>query len=59
VTAFMCAPAIVAASFGPFWRIRDVSIEGAHHVAVDSVVSAAELVGAQAFTASAAQGTLM
>jgi cell division septal protein FtsQ len=51
----MCAAAIVAASIGPFWRIRDVAIEGAHHVAVDSVVAATELVGAQAFTASAAR----
>jgi cell division septal protein FtsQ len=49
----MCAAAIVAASIGPFWRIRDVAIEGAHHVAVDSVVAATGLVGAQAFTASA------
>jgi hypothetical protein len=53
VTAFMCAAAIVAASIGPFWRIRDVAIEGAHHVAVDAVVSASALVGAQSFTASA------
>jgi hypothetical protein len=51
----MCAAAIVAASIGPFWRIRDVAIEGAHHVAVDSVVAATGLVGAQAFTASAAR----
>ena len=51
----MCAAAIVAASIGPFWRIRDVSIEGAHHVAIDSVVAATGLVGAQAFTASAAR----
>lgn len=49
----MCAAAIVAASIGPFWRIRDVAIEGAHHVAVDTVVAASELLGAQAFTASA------
>ena len=55
VTAFMCAAAIVAASIGPFWRIRDVAIEGAHHVAVDSVVAASALVGAQSFTASAAR----
>jgi len=53
VTAFMCAAAIVAASIGPFWRIRDVSIEGAHHVTVDAVVAASGLLGAQAFTASA------
>jgi hypothetical protein len=51
----MCAAAIVAASFGPFWRIRDVAIEGAHHVAVDEVIAATALVGAQAFTASAAR----
>ena len=51
----MCAAAIVAASIGPFWRIRDVTIEGAHHVPVDAVVSASELVEAQAFTASAAR----
>ena len=51
----MCAAAIVAASFGPFWRIRDVAIEGAHHVQIDSVVAASGLVGAQAFTASAAR----
>ncbi len=49
----MCAAAIVAASIGPFWRIRDVSIEGAHHVTVDAVVAASGLLGAQAFTASA------
>ncbi len=55
VTAFMCAAAIVAASIGPFWRIRDVAIEGAHHVTVDTVVAASELLGAQAFTASAAR----
>ena len=55
VTAFMCAAAIVAASIGPFWRIRDVAIEGAHHVTVDSVVAASELLGAQSFTASAAR----
>ena len=48
----MCAAAIVAASIGPFWRIRDVSIEGAHHVAVDAVVAASGLLDAQAFTAS-------
>ncbi len=51
----MCAAAIVAASIGPFWRIRDVAIEGAHHVAVDTVVAASALLGAQAFTASAAR----
>jgi cell division protein FtsQ len=48
----MCAAAIVAASIGPFWRIRDVSIEGTHHVAVDAVVAASRLLDAQAFTAS-------
>jgi len=48
----MCAAAIVAASIGPFWRIRDVSIEGAHHVSVDAVVAASGLLDAQAFTAS-------
>jgi cell division septal protein FtsQ len=51
----MCAAAIVAASIGPFWRIRDVAIEGAHHVTVDSVVTASGLLGSQAFTASAAR----
>jgi len=55
VTAFMCAAAIVAASIGPFWRIRDVAIEGAHHVAVDSVVATSGLLEAQSFTASAAR----
>ena len=49
----MCAAAIVAASIGPFWRIRDVSIEGSHHVTVDAVVTASGLLEAQAFTASA------
>jgi cell division septal protein FtsQ len=48
-----CAAAIVAAGIGPFWRIRDVSIEGTHHVAVDTVVAASELLDAQTFTASA------
>jgi cell division septal protein FtsQ len=51
----MCAAAIVAVAIGPFWRIRDVSIEGTHHVAVDTVVATTGLVGAQAFTASAAR----
>jgi cell division septal protein FtsQ len=51
----MCAAAIVATSIGPFWRIRDVAIEGAHHVPVDAVVAASELVEAQAFTASASR----
>jgi len=51
----MCAAAIVAASFGPFWRIRDVAIEGAHHVAVDTVVTTTGLLEAQSFTASAAR----
>jgi len=55
VTAFMCAAAILAASIGPFWRIRDVAIEGAHHVPVDAVVAASELLGAESFTASAAR----
>ena len=50
-----CAAAIVAASIGPFWRIRDVSIEGAHHVTVDAVVAASGLLNAQAFTASASR----
>ena len=50
-----CAAAIVAAAIGPFWRIRDVSIEGTHHVAVDAVVTASGLLGAQAFVASAAR----
>ena len=51
----MCAAAIVAASNGPFWRIQDVAIQGAHHVAVDAVVNASGLLGAQSFTASAAR----
>ena len=51
----MCGAAIVAAAIGPFWQIREVSIEGTHHVAVDTVVTATGLVGAQAFTASAAR----
>ena len=55
LTAVMCAAAIVAASIGPFWRIREVAIEGARQVPVDAVVSASELVEAQSFTASAAR----
>lgn len=55
LTAVMCAAAIVATSIGPFWRIRDVAIEGAHHVPVDAVVAASQLVEAQSFTASAAR----
>jgi cell division septal protein FtsQ len=51
----MCGAAIVAASIGPFWRIRDVAIEGAHHVAIDAVVAASGLLEAQTFTASAAR----
>ncbi|HYV21745.1 MAG TPA: FtsQ-type POTRA domain-containing protein [Candidatus Bathyarchaeia archaeon] len=51
----MCAAAILATSIGPFWRIRDVSIEGAHHVTVDAVVAASGLLGAQAFTVSASR----
>jgi cell division septal protein FtsQ len=51
----MCAAAIVAAALSPVWRIRDVVIEGAHHVAVDAVVAASGLLEAQAFTASAAR----
>ena len=51
----MCAAAIAAASIGPFWRIRDVAIEGAHHVAVDTVVASSGLLEAQSFTASAAR----
>jgi POTRA domain-containing FtsQ-type protein len=51
----MCAAAILAASIGPFWRVRDVAIEGAHHVAVDTVVAASGLLDAQSFTASAAR----
>ncbi|MDQ2915049.1 MAG: FtsQ-type POTRA domain-containing protein [Chloroflexota bacterium] len=51
----MCAAAIVAAAMGPYWRIRDVAIEGAHHVAVDAVVAASALLEAQAFTSSAAR----
>src|SRR5207244_2522398 len=53
LTAVLCAAAIVAATVGPFWRIREVSVEGAHHVTVDTVVSASALDGAQTFTASA------
>jgi len=51
----MCAAAILAVSIGPFWRIRDVAIEGAHHVAVDAVVAASGLLEVQSFTASAAR----
>jgi cell division septal protein FtsQ len=51
----MCAAAILAVSIGPFWRIRDVAIEGAHHVAVDAVVAASGLLAVQSFTASAAR----
>jgi cell division septal protein FtsQ len=54
----MCAAAIVAASIGPFWRVRDIAIDGAHHVAVDSVVATSGLLGAQSFTASAARARL-
>src|SRR5439155_608799 len=46
---------IVAATIGPFWRIREVSVEGTHHVSVDTVVSASALDGAQTFMASAAR----
>jgi len=55
VTAVLCAAAIVAATIGPFWRIREVSVEGTHHVSVDTVVSASALDGAQTFMASAAR----
>ena len=55
MTAVLCAAAIVAATVGPFWRIREVSVEGTHHVAVDTVVNASALDGAQTFTASAAR----
>jgi hypothetical protein len=55
LTAVMCAAAIVAASIGPFWRIREVAIEGARQVPVDAVVTASQLVEAQSFTASAAR----
>jgi cell division septal protein FtsQ len=55
LTAIACAGAIVAAAIGPFWRIRDVAIEGTHHVAVDSVVAASGLLDVQAFTASSAR----
>ncbi len=55
LTAVMCGAAIVAASIGPFWRIREVAIEGARQVPVDAVVTASELVEAQSFTASAAR----
>lgn len=55
LTAVACAAAIVAVAIGPFWRIRDVAIEGAHHVAVDTVVAASGLFEAQAFVASAAR----
>jgi len=51
----MCAAAIIATSIGPFWRIREVSIEGAHQVSVDAVVTASGLLEAQAFTASASR----
>jgi cell division protein FtsQ len=51
----MCAVAIVAVSIGPFWRIRDVAIEGAHQVTVEAVVAASGLLEAQAFTASASR----
>jgi cell division protein FtsQ len=55
LVAVACAAAIVAVATGPFWRIRDIDIAGTHHVSVDSVVAASDLVGAQAFTASAAR----
>jgi len=54
LTALACGAAIVASAVGPFWRIRDVSIEGTRQVAVDAVVGASELLEAQTFTASAA-----
>jgi cell division septal protein FtsQ len=54
----MCAAAIVAASIGPFWRVRDIAIEGAHQVAVDAVVATSGLLGAQSFTASSARARL-
>ena len=50
-----CGAAIVAAAIGPYWRIRDVAIEGAHHVAVDTVVATSGLLNSQAFTASTAR----
>lgn len=55
LTAVACAAAIVAAATGPFWTVRNVSIEGTHHATVDAVVAATGLVGAQAFTASASR----
>jgi cell division protein FtsQ len=45
----------VATAIGPFWRIRDVSIQGTHQVTVDAVVAASGLLDVQAFTASSAR----
>jgi cell division protein FtsQ len=49
----MCGAALIGSAVGPFWRIRDVEVAGTHHVRVDSAVSAAALVNAGTFTASA------
>jgi cell division protein FtsQ len=50
----MCGLAIVSASIGPFFRIRDVSVAGARQVDVGVAFAASALDGTQAFTASAA-----
>lgn len=48
----MCATALVSAVLSPFWRIRDLEVEGTNHVAVDAAVRAADLLDKQTFTAS-------
>jgi hypothetical protein len=55
LTAVMCAAAIVASALSPYWRIRDLSVEGAHHVTVDAALGASAIADAQTFTVSAAR----
>ncbi|HEV8536374.1 MAG TPA: FtsQ-type POTRA domain-containing protein [Candidatus Limnocylindria bacterium] len=51
----MCGAAIAASALSPFWRIRDLSVEGTHHVTVDSAVTTSALVGAPTYLASGAR----
>jgi cell division septal protein FtsQ len=55
VLSLACAAAIAATALSPVWRIRAVTVEGAHHVGADAAVAASALEDTQAFTASTAK----
>jgi hypothetical protein len=55
VLTVACFVALVGLALGPYFSVRAVTVEGAHHLTPDAVRTQSELLGAKLFQASAAR----